>query len=208
MVVDYRKLNEVAISDEFPLPKQEDILQALVGCQWLSTLDALARFMQLEVDPKEREKLAFRTHRGLWQFIWMPFGYKNGPSIFQRVMQKVLAPFLWIFALVYIDDIVIFSKTFDDHLDHLDQVFKAVTETGITLATTKCHFAYQSLLLLGQKVSRLGLSTHMEKVSAILNLETPKNIHDLQIFLWCCSLSHRYFWTVAVQPPNCGWEIF
>ena len=113
----------------------------------------------------------------------MPFGYKNGPSIFQRVMQNVLALFLWIFALVYIDDIVIFSKTFNDHLDHLDQVFKAVTETGITLVTMKSHFAYQSLLLLGQKVSPLGLSTHMEKASAILNLEAPKNIHDLQIFL-------------------------
>ena len=120
MVVDYRKLNEVAISNKFPLPKQENILQALVGCQWLSTLDALTGFTQLEVDPKEKEKLAFRTHCGLWQFIWMPFGYKNGPSIFQRVMQNVLAPFLWIFALVYINDIVIFSKTFDDHLDHLD----------------------------------------------------------------------------------------
>src|ERR1700683_3612448 len=183
MVVDYWKLNKVAISDEFPLPKQEDILQALVRSQWLSTLDALARFTQLEVDPKEREKLAFRTHRGLWQFVRMPFGYKNGPSIFQRIMQNVLAPFLWIFALVYIDDIVIFSKSFDEHLDHLDQVFKAVAETGITLATTKCHFAYQSLLLLRQKVSRLGLSIHMEKVSAILNLDEPKNIHDLQIFL-------------------------
>ena len=96
MVVDYRKLNEVVISDEFPLPKQEDILPALVRCQWLSMLDVLAGFTQLEVDPKEREKLAFRTHRGLWQFIQMPFGYKNGPSIFQRVMQNVLAPFLWI----------------------------------------------------------------------------------------------------------------
>ena len=110
MVVDYRKLNEIAILNEFPLPKREDILQALVRCQWLSTLDALARFTQLEVDPKEREKLAFRTHCGLWQFIWMPFGYKNGPSIFQRVMQNVLAPFLWIFVLVYIDNIVIFFQ--------------------------------------------------------------------------------------------------
>jgi len=113
----------------------------------------------------------------------MPFGYKNGLSIFQRVMQNVLAPFLWIFALVYINDIVIFSRSFEDHLSHLDQVFKVVAETRITLATTKCHFTYQSLLLLGQKVSRLGLSTHMEKVSAILNLDEPKNIHDLQIFL-------------------------
>ncbi len=94
----------------------------------------------------------------------MPFGYKNGPSIFQRIMQNVLAPFLWIFALVYINNIVIFSKSFDDHLSHLDQVFKAAAETGIMLVNRKCHFTYQSLLLLGQKVSHLGLSTHMEKV--------------------------------------------
>jgi hypothetical protein len=183
MVIDYQKLNEMAISDEFPLSKQEDILQALEGSQWLSTLDALAGFTQLEVEPKDQEKLAFQTHRGLWQFVRMPFGYKNGPSIFQRVMQNVLAPFLWIFALVYIDDIVIFSLTFEDHISHLDQVFKAIEKSGVTLAVTKCHFGYQSLLLLGQKVSRLGLSTHKEKVDAILQLDEPKNCHDLQVFL-------------------------
>jgi Reverse transcriptase (RNA-dependent DNA polymerase) len=176
-------LNEIAISDEFPLPRQDKIIQALSGSQWLSTLDALAGFTQLEIEPKEQEKLAFQTHRGLWQFVRMPFGYKNGPSIFQRDMQNILAPFLWIFSLVYINDIVNFSLTFDDHLSHLDQVFKAVETSGITLATTKCHFGYQSLLLLRQKVSRLGLSTHKEKVDAILHLYEPRNTHDLQIFL-------------------------
>ena len=104
-------------------------------------------------------------------------------TVFQRVMQNVLAPFLWIFALVYIDDIVIFSLTFEDHLQHIDQVLKAVIKSGVTLAVTKCHFAYQSLLLLGQKVLRLGLSTHKEKVDTILQLEEPKNTHDLQVFL-------------------------
>ena len=153
--LDYWKLNEIAISDEFPLPKQEDILQAIKGSQWLSTLDALAGFTQVEVQPKEREKLAFRTHRGLWQFVRMPFGYKNGPSIFQRIMQNVLAPFSWIFALVYIDDIVIFSLTLKDHISHLDQVFKAIEGSGVTLSVTKCHFRYQSLLLLGHKASQL-----------------------------------------------------
>src|ERR1700722_4216722 len=136
MVIDFRRLNDMVIPNEFPLPKQEDILQTLVGSQWLTTLDALAGFTQIEIEPKDKEKLAFRTHRGLWQFSRMPFGYRNGPSIFQRVMKNVLTPFLWIFSLVYIDDIVIFSLTFED------------------------HFTYQSLLLLGQKVSRLGLSTH------------------------------------------------
>src|ERR1700677_4628691 len=132
---------------------------------------------------KGARKLAFQTHRGLWQFVRMPFGYKNGPSIFQCIMQNVLAPFLWIFALVYINNIVIFSLTFEDHISHLDQVFQAIEKSGVTLTIAKCHFGYQSLLLLGQKVSQLGLSMHKEKVDAVLQLEEPKNCHDLQVFL-------------------------
>ena len=113
----------------------------------------------------------------------MPFGYRNGPAIFQRVMQGILAPFLWIFALVYIDDIVIFSKSFEDHLIHIELVLRAIKEARITLLPGKCHFGYQSLMLLGQKVSHLGLSMHKEKVDAILQLDNPKNVHDLQVFL-------------------------
>ena len=183
MVIDLRKLNESVIPDEFPIPRQEDILQALEGSQWLSTLDALSGFTQLEIAPKDREKLAFRTHRGLFQFKRMPFGYRNGPSVFQRVMQSVLAPYLWIFTLVYIDDIVIYSLNFEDHITHLDQVFAAVERSGLTLSPTKCHLGYQSLMLLGQKVSRLGISTHKDKVDAIVALEEPRNLKELQTFL-------------------------
>jgi hypothetical protein len=111
MVVDLRRLNERVINDEYPLPKQEDILQTLTGAQWLTTLDALSGFTQLTMTPSASEKLAFRTHRGLWQFKRMPFGYRNGLGVFQRIMQGILAPYLWIFALVYIDDIVVFSRT-------------------------------------------------------------------------------------------------
>jgi hypothetical protein len=98
-------------------------------------------------------------------------------------MQNIITPFLWIFTLVYINDIVIFSLTFEDHINHLDQVFQAIEKPGVTLAVTKCHFRYQLVLLLDQKVSRLGLSTHKEKVDTILPLEEPKNVHDLQVFL-------------------------
>ena len=118
-------------------------------------------------------------HRGLWQFVRMSFSCKNGPSIFQCIMQNVLAPFLWILTLVYIDNIIIFFLTLEDHISHLNQVFKAIEGSGVTLSITKCHFGYQSLLLLGQKVSRLGLSTHKEKVDAILLLDKPKDRHDL-----------------------------
>ena len=83
----------------------------------------------------------------------MPFGYRNRPAVFQRVMQGILAPFLWIFALVYIDNIVIFSKSFEDHLIHVYLVLMAIEDAKITLLPAKCHFSYQSLMFLGQKVS-------------------------------------------------------
>lgn len=202
MVIDLRRLNDSVIPDEFPLPRQEDILQTLQGSQYLSTLDALAGFTQLSIKPSDREKLAFRSHRGLYQFKRMPFGFRNGPAVFQRIMQGILAPYLWIFALVYIDDIVIFSKTFEDHLTHIDKVLGAIQEAKITLSPSKCHFAYQSLLLLGQKVSRLGLSTHKEKIEAIVDLASPRNVNELQKFLGMMVYFSSYvpFYAWIVHP--------
>ncbi|KAG8727329.1 hypothetical protein FRC10_006224, partial [Ceratobasidium sp. 414] len=131
----------------------------------------------------------------------MPFGFRNGPPIFQRVMQDILSPFLWIFALVYIDDIVVFSKTFDEHCKHLDTIFAAIADSGLTLSPSKCHLGYHSLMLLGQKVSRLGMSTHKEKVDAVLQLEEPKNVPTLQNFLgmmtYFSSYIPYYTWIVA-----------
>ncbi len=158
-------------------------MHALSGAQWLSTMDALSGFTQVLIREEDRPKTAFRTHRGLYQFRRMPFGLRNGPSIFQRVMQTVLAPYLWIFTLVYIDDIVVYSKTFDEHVQHLDQVLNAIIEGGVTLSPSKCHFGYHSLMLLGQKVSRLGLSTHKDKVDTIVQLAPPKNVSELYTFL-------------------------
>src|SRR5260370_34780053 len=98
-------------------------------------------------------------------------------------MQGILAPFLWIFSLVYINNIVVYSKSYNKHLAHLDQVLWAVKEVQITLSPKKCHFAYTSILLLGQKVSHLGLSTHGKKVKAITELAVPSNVHTLLSFL-------------------------
>lgn len=202
MVIDYRKLNELVIPDEFPLPRQDEILQAITGSQWLTTLDALSGFTQLEMTQGSKEYTAFRSHRGLYQFKRLPFGYRNGPSEFQRVMQDVLAPFLWVFALVYIDDIVIYSKTFEEHVMHIKQVLEAVEESGITLSPKKCHFGYQSLQLLGQKVSRLGLSTHKSKVDTILDLKKPRNVKELQTFLGMMTYFSAYipYYAWVVTP--------
>ena len=164
LAIDYRKLNAQTIPDEFPIPRQSEIVQALSGAQVLSTFDALAGFTQLEMADEDKEKTAFRCHLGLWQFKRMPFGLRNGPSIFQRLMQGILAPYLWLFTLVYIDDIVVYSASWEDHITHLDTVLSAIAAAGIMLSPPKCFIGYSSILLLGQKVSRLGLSTHQEKV--------------------------------------------
>jgi hypothetical protein len=98
-------------------------------------------------------------------------------------MQGILAPYLWLFCLVYIDDIVIYSKSYEDHIDHLDKVLQAIAAANITLSPSKCHMFYSSILLLGHKVSRLGLSTHAEKVQAVMDLARPTKMSQLQTFL-------------------------
>lgn len=202
LVVDYRKLNAQTIPDEFLIPRQSEIIQALSGSQVLSSFDALAGFTQLEMAEGDKEKTAFHCHLGLFQFKRMPFGLRNGPSIFQRIMQGVLSPFLWLFALVYIDDIVIFLKSWDDHLLHLDKVLSVIAKAGITLSPAKCFVGFSSILLLGQKVSRLGLSTHKEKVAAIMELERPRSVSELQKFLGMVVYFSQYipFYSFIASP--------
>jgi hypothetical protein len=213
LCVDYRKLNERTIPEEFPIPRQSEILQALSGTQVLLSFDALASFTQLEMADEAKEKTAFRSHRGLWQFRRMPFGLRNGPSVFQQVMQGVLAPYLWLFTLVYIDNIVIFSKSWDKHLVHLDKVLGAIASAGITISPSKCFVGYSSILLLGQKVSRLDLSTHKEKVAAIQELARPTHVSDLQKFLGMCVYFAAYIPLLCVHshaaicPAKKGGEV-
>jgi hypothetical protein len=181
--IDWRKLNKATVADQHPIPKQTDILQALSGAQYLSVFDALSGFTQMEFDQESRPITAICTHRGLHHFKRMPFGWRNGPPEFQRAMQEILSPFLWIFTLVYIDDIVVYSQTFKDHLKHVDLVLKAIATSGLTLSPPKCHLGYRSIIVLGNKVSRLGLSTHHEKLKAIWDLEAPNDRKRLETFL-------------------------
>jgi len=181
--IDFRRLNKATIPDQHPIPKQTDILQALSGAQYLSVFDALSGFTQLEFDEISRPITAIRTHRGLHHFKRMPFGWRNGPPEFQRAMQEILSPFLWIFTLVYIDDIVVYSKTFEDHLKHVDSVLKAIANSGLMLSPPKCHLGYRSIVVLGNIVSRLGLSTHHEKLKAMWELNAPTNRKKLKTFL-------------------------
>jgi hypothetical protein len=181
--IDWQKLNKAMVADQHPIPKQTDILQALSGAQYLSVFNVLSGFTQMEFDEESRPIMAIHTHRGLHHFKCMPFGWQNGLPEFQCTMQDILSPYLWIFTLVYIDDIVVYSRTFDNHLKHMDSVLKAIATSGLMLLPPKCHLGYRSIVVLGNKVSKLGLSTHHKKLKAIWELDTPKDHKKLETFL-------------------------
>ncbi|QRV77005.1 Transposon Tf2-1 polyprotein [Ceratobasidium sp. AG-Ba] len=177
--VDYRKINKRIIIPRYPLPSQRKILDTISGSKILSCLDALSGFTQMRVREEDQDKTAFICPIGHYKFIRYPFGLAPGPAEFQQRMDGALAEYNWDFICVYIDDIIIFSKTFEEHLVHIGLVLAAIIKSGFTLSPKKCNFGFVSLLLLGHKVSRLGMSSHQEKVDAIVNMAKPRNRKDL-----------------------------
>ena len=138
--VDYRKLNKVTKKDSFPLPLIADTLDSLSGTSVYSTLDMKAGYWQIELDPSAREKSAFVTHNGLYEFLVMPFGLTNSGASFQRLMGHILRGLESRFALIYIDDIIIFSRSVEEHLVHLEEVFRRLRQANVKLTPKKCSF--------------------------------------------------------------------
>ena len=131
--IDYRRLNEVTRKDAYPLPRVDDTLDTLVGSKWFSTLDLASGYWQVEVHPDDREKTAFCTPEGLFEFKMMPFGLCNAPATFQRLMDLVMSGLKWETCLVYIDNIVIPGKTFEDHLYNLTAVLSRSNSEGASI---------------------------------------------------------------------------
>ena len=129
--VDYRKLNEVTIKDSYPLPRIDELIDTIGAAKWFTTMDLASGYWQVRVKEKDRPKTAFVTRYGLYEFNVMPFGLTNAPATFQRVMDQVLGRINGQFALVYIDDINVFSGTFEEHLTHLREVFQRIRRAGL-----------------------------------------------------------------------------
>ena len=138
--VDYRKLNAIIKKDVYPLPRIDNILDALGQARYFTSLDLASGFWQIEMDPATREKSAFTTHCGLHEFVRMPFGLCNGPATFQRLMQAVLSGLEWRVCFVYLDDILVCTRTFHEHLQHLNLVIERLRQAGLTLKPQKCFF--------------------------------------------------------------------
>jgi hypothetical protein len=176
--VDLREINSKTKADRYALPKQDSIFRALVGTIYFSLIDANKGYHQFKVAILSRHFTAFVTKDGFWEFKRIPFGVKNAPSHFQWAIDIILGSYRFDFALAFIDDIVIYSKSLDDYLLYVHLVLDALGKVAMTVSEDKCHFAYESIELLGRRVSRLELSTQEEKVKAIMDLPYPKTIGE------------------------------
>ena len=204
LCVDYRKLNKVTKRDSYPLPRVDDMLETLSGAQWFSSLDLASGFWQVELDKKDREKSTFITRFGTYEFTVMPFGLCNAPATFQRLMDTVLRDILWQFVVVYIDNINVGSKTFDEHLHHLDQVFTRLEQAGLKLSPEKCFFFKDEIPFLGHVVSRNGIQTDPEKLRVIKEFPIPKDLTQLRGFIALASYYRKFVkkFSAIAEPLN------
>lgn len=151
--VDYRKLNEVTVKDAYPLLRIDDALDSLANAQWFSTLDLASGYWQVEVDPQDRPKTAFITRQGLFEFNVLSFGLCNSPNTFQRLMDLVLADLQWSTRLVYLDDIICFGRTFEEHLRTVDEVLLKLGQANLKVKPTKCNLFSTEVRYLGHIIS-------------------------------------------------------
>lgn len=192
MCVDYRPLNKVTKPDAYPLPRIDDLLESFRTANWFSTLDLASGFWQVEMDPKDKEKTAFITDFGLYEFNVMPFGLRNAPGTFQRLMNYVLQEFLGKFVAVYLDDIIIYSKTFEQHLDNITQVFQALRNANLKIKLKKCYFCLPSIAFLGHIVGRDGIRVDPSKIEKIRNFPAPTSVTEIRSVLGLFSYYRKF----------------
>ena len=155
--VDYRALNTITIKDVFPIPNIDEFLDELGGASWFTKLDLLQKYHQILVRKDNVHKTVFRTHHGHYEFLVMPFGFCNAPSLFQALMNTTFKPFLHKFIIIFFNDILIYSQTFADHLQHLDCAFWILQDGQFFLKLSKCCVVQQQIEYLGHVVSATGV---------------------------------------------------
>ena len=182
--IDLRRLNNRTVKDAYSLPKIESILDSLIGAQIFSTLDLKAGYWQVEMAEECKAYTAFTCGPlGFYECDTMPFGATNAPATFQRLMHDCLGDLNMNWCIVYLDDIIIFSDTKEEHLKRLEAVFQKLITAGLKLKPSKCHFFRQEIEYLGHVVSGKDISTNPKKVEAVAKWPTPKTLYDVRSFL-------------------------
>ena len=194
--VDYRRLNDVTKKDTFPLPRIDDLLDQLGHSRYFSSLDLAAGYWQIQVAPESQCKTAFVTHRGLFEFRVMPFGLTNAPAVFQRLVQEVLdglnpegGPD---FVTAYLDDILIFSRTLEEHQEHLRMVMERIVAAGLKLNLEKCKFIQPEVEYLGHIITPQGLRIATRHLKAVEEFPVPTCVTTVRQFLGLASYYRRF----------------
>ena len=189
---DFRRLNQNKIPNKYLLPSVQDALDCVSGCTYFSLIDLKSGYWQIEIDPKDREKTAITTRDGLYEFVVMPFGLRNAPATFQRLMDTVLSDLKWITCIPYLDDILIFSKNFAEHMIHLKQVLTRLEIANLLIQPPKVAFAVNAINYLGHRITAEGIAPQKDKVKVVMNFKTPQNLDQLRQFLGLASYHRRF----------------
>ena len=190
--VDLRALNKVTVKNSYPLPRIDDILSSLEGSQYFTSLDLKSGYWQIAMDENSQQKTAFTCFMGLYEHTVLPFGLSTAVGLFSELMNKVLVGIQYKFTIAYLDDILIFSKTFDEHVEHIEAVFSRLREAGLKLKMSKCEFLKKEVKYLGHVVSNNGVKVDEDKVKVIKNLAPPTSVKGVRSFIGMCSYYRRF----------------
>ncbi|KAG0158309.1 hypothetical protein PDIDSM_5822 [Penicillium digitatum] len=183
LCVDYRHLNSITIKDRHPLPLIHEMQDRLGRAKYYSKYDITNAYHRIRIKTGHEWKTAFRTKYGHFEYLVMPFGLTNAPATFQRFIIKAIEEYLDLFVIVYLDDILVFSETLEEHIEHNKLVLQKMREAEVTLKLKKCEFHVQETTFLGYRISPNGLGMEEEKVKSIMEWPTPKSMKEVQRFL-------------------------
>lgn len=192
LCVDYRELNKVTIKNKYPLPRIDDTFDQLRGAKVFSKLDLRSGYHQIRVRKEDIPKTAFRTRYGHYEFLVMPFGVTNAPATFMNFMNRVFYDFLDKSVVIFIDDILVFSKDEEEHTNHLRQVLDVLREKKLYAKLSKCEFWLKEIAFLGHIVSGEGIKVDPEKVAAVKDWPVPTSVTEIRSFLGLAGYYRRF----------------